>query len=189
MGHVERVQARGEAAMSELHGRLMAARVEVEASSARAEELSRQVAASSADASSRQRELEEAYHKAFHNHCLLAKLLLNTRKRVCAWHEGRHSRPLSTNSRRHPPHTRNPHPPAPSPAVGMATAVGWLWPPPPLTANYLCGRNPRLTATTSSDTWHGWWRVCGQPANVIVSELYDEIRIKEVSAPPPPHFP
>ena len=32
MGHVERVQARGEAAMSELHGRLMAARLEVEAS-------------------------------------------------------------------------------------------------------------------------------------------------------------
>lgn len=109
MGHVERVQARGEAAMSELHGRLMAARVEVEASSARAEELSRQVAASSADASSRQRELEEAYHKAFHNHCLLAKLLLNTRKRVCAWHEGRHSRPLSTNSHTPGTHTRR-HP-------------------------------------------------------------------------------
>jgi hypothetical protein len=75
------VQARGEAAMSELHGRLMAARLEVEASSKRAEELSVSVRSANELASERRRELDNTKNTSFHNHCLLAKLLLlNTRR-------------------------------------------------------------------------------------------------------------
>lgn len=81
LGTMERLHARGEAAMSELHGRLMAARLEVEASTGRAEELSRKCAAATDDAASRQRLLDQAKDQAFHNHCLLAKLLLNTKRR------------------------------------------------------------------------------------------------------------
>ena len=67
--------------MSALHGRLMAARLEVEASTARAEELSRQVAQHSETSTQREAKLEEAYVTAFNNHCLLAKLLLKTKSR------------------------------------------------------------------------------------------------------------
>ena len=81
MGSVERVHARGEAAMSELHGRLMAARLEVEASSQRAEQLNTQLAVASDGMHEAKRDLDSAKNQSFHNHCLLAKLLLNTRRR------------------------------------------------------------------------------------------------------------
>ena len=67
--------------MSELHGRLMAARLEVEASSQRAEDLSARLRSANDIASERRRELDVSRDQSFHNHCLLAKLLLNTRRR------------------------------------------------------------------------------------------------------------
>ena len=67
--------------MSELHGRLMAARLEVEASSQRAEQLNTQLAVASDGMHEAKRDLDSAKNQSFHNHCLLAKLLLNTRRR------------------------------------------------------------------------------------------------------------
>ena len=81
MGLVEKSMARGEAEMSELHGRLMAARLEVEASSQRAETLSASLATANQVAEARTQELEETKDQAFHNTASLAKLLLNTRRR------------------------------------------------------------------------------------------------------------
>lgn len=60
IGHVQRAQARGEAAMSELHGRLMAARLEVEASTQRAEQLSVQLRTASGLANETRREVHSA---------------------------------------------------------------------------------------------------------------------------------
>ena len=78
---VERVHAREEAAMSELHGRLLAARLEVEAAAQRSEELSRAASSARDAADDARRELGEARNTSFHNHCLLAKVLLNTKQR------------------------------------------------------------------------------------------------------------
>ena len=81
IGRAQRQHARGEAELSELHGRLMAARLEVEASGERATQL----AAALHDEKERARAAADALagcqSQAFHNHCVLAKVLVNTRRR------------------------------------------------------------------------------------------------------------
>ena len=77
----ERSMAKGEAQLSELHGRLMAARLEVEASSARAETLGASLASANRVAEEKAAELEQTRDQAFHNVATLAKLLLNTKRR------------------------------------------------------------------------------------------------------------
>ena len=81
IGKAERSMARGEADMSELHGRLMAARLEVEASSSRAETLGASLSSANQVAEARAEELEVTRDQAFQATATLAKLLLNTRRR------------------------------------------------------------------------------------------------------------
>ena len=76
-GHV---QVRTSSAASELEGRLKAARLEVEASSSRAEKLRTDLSQAVATAAEQERLVAETRDLSFHNHCLLVKLLLNTRK-------------------------------------------------------------------------------------------------------------
>ena len=73
--------AQSEVAVSELHGRLQAARVEVEACNARSDQLNELLQQAKSAAEERARELGETRDQSFHNHVLLVKLLLNTRQR------------------------------------------------------------------------------------------------------------
>jgi len=72
---------RTEAAASELEGRLRAARVEVEASAERVDQLRSELQRAIALANEREKEVSETRSTSFHNHCLLVKLLLNTKRR------------------------------------------------------------------------------------------------------------
>ena len=80
IGAVEVKHARRETASSELEGRLMAARLEVEAADKRAHTLRDELHAALQAAEQRAAEVGETREQSFHNHCLLVKLLLNTRK-------------------------------------------------------------------------------------------------------------
>ena len=67
--------------MSALHGRLKAARVEVEAAGERASQLASELAEERERGKRRDDELDAVQTQAFHNHCVLAKVLVHTKKR------------------------------------------------------------------------------------------------------------
>ena len=80
MGSVEALHVRSEAATSELEGRVHAARTELERYEQRIDLLRRERNEAHAAASAKEREHLEIRSTAFHNHCLLVKLLLSTRQ-------------------------------------------------------------------------------------------------------------
>lgn len=80
VGHLEATQLRNEAATFELEGRLHAARLEFERLEERGNKMAEERNEAKVLAGVRARERDEACEKAFHNHVLLIKLLLSTRK-------------------------------------------------------------------------------------------------------------